>query len=1075
MAKKLSLLSFFVRPHLESTEDSLKPLPLTNEDIVRLGWEKINNKLIIKTLANNPSQISFEIDQSAFSNVTSDNLSRDISNLTYTSFEYFRNALNANNQHTKFSEWWSAIAYKNARLFQFDFSQGPWQIPWEMLLGLLVDEETRTETAFVRCIGQPENASSCFWTDSLRILLIKSEAEDLHLDNDIKLILDVWDGSEKNLQLAVEKPKVIKANKATIIQQLHEYQPHMIWFIGHGYFDGVAHLVFSKNEEMTADEFAELFELAEHHPKFAVFWACELLQGSRNLNAAAPNLFRALSGKGVETMVGMQSVIAENAVKVMATELLHGIVHGFPLEWAMAKARAWLYQFDDEEKVTMNWAAPVVWCAKRPVARLKWNQTELDNLQLQLLGTISIDEAQKGLGLGIEPPDNDARIRAEDWLSHPITVVRGDPNSLEHKLWFLRALKGVQAISKNAVLVIVHGEGEYYRQNLQLWAKSFVESLELGKLPESISIQLDILINDAEIGWRRLCALDNLFLAVIGPPPASEDWFWTPFLRYPEHRAILTKNEIPENKKEAGVSYEKAGNLVEKSIIEAAFQEHNRLLAVLSLINIPIRSEILKQCGIEWKPDELFKNWPDLFVKSFSGFVIRANVRQRILELADIDTIKQSGFDSLKVTETIGHAKKPFLKELRIDLFLDLGFKDAALYELIQLLSLYREMNDEVSMMKAALNRKYSEIREGLSAWEWFNWASLFLEFGEQQMANYCLIRDPENPLDTPFKLSLQAEYSKNEGAIDQARLLIEEAIKDCKENQARGELDEAKKEITDNDYLYYRHDRARLLQFQENRYAEAASEYSEIITITEEKVGLNTIHPLNHLLAVAHRNLGECKFNIEDDPLEDRFREAENHFQTALQIENKMNPFSFLIADIYYQLAKLAERKSSTKEVREQLNKCLYQAEVCRYGLLTAIAKNWLIWLDVQEKSLHWDQIAQRWDLVADALRARSRHSWAARTLLNSILNVAHMLFLENNYELCQAYLQENLSILRGNINLRRRGDSLRIARTLAGLQLIENKLQGNQNFWQLLNSEFSNAGIYVSSLGWSSPQEAW
>ena len=96
----------------------------------------------------------------------------------------------------------------------------------------------------------------------------------------------------------------------------------------------------------------------------------------------------------------------------------------------------------------MDWAAPVVWTARRPIARLKWSQSELDHLQLQLLGTISIERGQPGAGLEVEPPDDNARNRGDDWLSFPVTVVRGDKNSTEHKLWFLQTLKGVQAVSK---------------------------------------------------------------------------------------------------------------------------------------------------------------------------------------------------------------------------------------------------------------------------------------------------------------------------------------------------------------------------------------------------------------------------------------------------------------------------------------------------------------------------------------------------------------------------------------------------------------------------------------------------
>ncbi len=1083
----MHFLSIFLRPHSVTSGDALKPLPWIDEEIIRFEWEKISDKYLLRPSSSLSQPVQFKIDPKAFEKITSHNLSQDISNLTYETYGWFREALRSDAELERFSEWWKALATRNGgvsqngKLFQFDFHQGPWEIPWELLFGLLVLDETRKRTAIVRCIGHTENECKGFRTEALKILIIKSDAPELTIDKDVDKIISIWDGLEQKFKLAVPKPKVIKADRTTIIQELHNYKPHMIWFVGHGYFDGVFHLVFSKNDSTTAAEFAELFDFAGHCPEFAVFWACESSRGSLTLHSEQPDLFAALSSKGVCTMVGMQSEVAEDAATVMATQLLRGIVQGLPLEWAISRARTWMYTINGEETNTMDWAAPVVWTVKRPVAQLNWNQTELDHLQLQLLGTASIERGQPGeAGLDVDPPDDKALTRARDWLPFSITIVDGNPESAEHKLWFLHTLKGIQTISENAVLVITPWKSSYHKKNFQNWAKGFLESLEKTRLPEEFFTRIDILNNDAEIGWRRLCSLENAFLAVIDPPPASEDWFWIPFFELPGRRAVLTGSEIPDRFKEHQVNRVMANDeidSVEISQIEAAIHEHSQLLAVLSLLNIPIRTELLIETNFGSDPTDLFRRWSKLFIKSFGGYVIRAAVREKVLAATDGEKLFEARLNCLRLTNRMGQWRKPYLKELRVELLLDNNDKDAAVIELSDLLQLYRDKQETIPLLRAAMNKKYFQLKDGLTAWEWLQYANVFVQLGEQRQAKYWLSRESENILDVPLKLSLEAEVKKNDGDIDGARILIEKAIDACKKNQNSNDLTEVDRQKAATDYLRYRHDRARLLHFQERNFSEAAKEYREIIETVEALTSSQPKHILMDLLAVAHRNLGECILDLNDGPLEDSVRrEADSHYQSALGLEKQRNPTSHLISEIYYQLAKLAEKQSQPVEIiRQELNNCVASAEESHHGLMAAIAKNWLLWLDVKERNLKWNDIAQKWELVADSLRGRREHSWSARTLLNSNIEAARLLMNEEPDGLSQERLDENLGIIRGNSFLRRRGDLVRIIKTLAGLQILADRRPDKQDYWKLLQSEFAEAGKLAQALGWSTPQEAW
>ena len=83
-------------------------------------------------------------------------------------------------------------------------------------------------------------------------------------------------------------------------------------------------------------------------------------------------------------------------------------------------------------------------------------------------------------------------------------------------------------------------------------------------------------------------------------------------------------------------------------------------------------------------------------------------------------------------------------------------------------------------------------------------------------------------------------------------------------------------------------------------------------------------------------------------------------------------------------------------------------------------------------------------------------------------------MLIKENQYTLGQQHLLENLTYIRGNRHLCRRGDLGRLTKTLAGLQLIANAQGTMEDHWALLKTEFTDAGKYAQEMGWNTPQNA-
>jgi tetratricopeptide (TPR) repeat protein len=1066
------LFSFFLRPSRKSARDYLTPLPGITEDVVRLTWRPAGRKFDLVVESAGYSHQPFRIDPNKFSGANSDALSDDIEHLTCKVFESFTQALKTP-EHGHFERWWQQIASEHPRLFQLDFSAGPWDVPWELLLGLLVLDKTRERTSIVRCIGPTEATCASVPTEALRTLLVKADAPDLELDHTIRPILDAWDGLEHGLQEAVCKPEVINADHDTIVQRLRDLKPHTIWFVGHGSFDKTVQLSFSPKERVTAEQFAEDIEKAGHCPEFAVFWACDTAKGTTRIRSVGPELFKALSAKGVAAMLGMQSEVREHAAAVMASQLFKGLAQGLPLEWATARSRAWIYSIGGEKQLTMDWAAPVVWSGRRPVVHLQWNQSKLDHLQQQLIGTASIAKSQQGAALTVEPPDSDSCNRAQVWLSHPVTVVRGKQDSLEHRLWFLHTLKGVQTVSSQAVLVVEPERLMYSKQGLQEWAKGFLRSLEPGRISEQFLTRIDILRDDAESGWKRLCSLKDIFLAVIGPPSTSEDWFWIPLANRDGNFAVFTQEDLPLTFSGVQVNYAQAGEVVDQSQLADALQSHRKLLLNLSLMNIPVPDTTLAEFVYGKNAKEVFQQWKGLFLSTFCGHVIRADARDKILSEASEEALNQARLDCLELTERVGQGQKPYLKEFRIDLLITLGDMDKAAEELSDLLKLYEESGEQIHIPKVAA--KCFKLRQALSPLEWLNIAREFLHYGDQRNASFWLRCQTKEPLDEPYKLGLKAEWKKNDGDISEARRLIDSAVQKCREIQDSADLDCNVRKKAERDSLDYRHDRARLLQFEEKNYEEATNEYRRIIKKIEDQSPQDLKSGLRHLLAVAHRNLGECLLSLDDMEEQDRRREATAHFHTAIAVAKDVFPFSPVIAETFYQLAKLAEVYGPLQDVRKYLEECLSAAEDSRHALMAILVKNKLLWFDVDQRGLLWDYVAERWNVIVEDLRAYRIHVWAARTLVDSMLRAVRKLWKLHRFNEARDYLMECLELFRENEKLRQGSDLRRIMVTLAGLQVISDWLRDGGQYWSLLQTEFKPAGKYASRMGFEDPKQTW
>jgi hypothetical protein len=1063
-------LHYFLRPKNPSAREYLFPLPYTNESIIKLNWEESNGKFILHANSDSGEITNFIIDQETFRRVNTEKLSGDIYSLTFKSLDSFYSALTENEDHLQFKTWWEQTASSNARLFQFDFTTGPWNIPWELLLGFLKFEETRSRTAIVRTSGSLDEKCNSLQTRSLRTLIIKGNAPDLNLTEEIENIMRAWRGLAFEIREVVKEPIIVESKSDLIINALKDIRPNLLWFSGHGSFDKKVRIHFSEDNKVTAEEFADLFSEAGHCPELAIFWACDTAKGSKKVHARSPELFRILNQCGVSAMVAMQSPIHDFAAIAMSGILFRGLCQGLPIEWSLALARQWFF-----DQLTMDWASPVVWTSKRVVTHIDIDQMTRFRLQMQLLGNFSIAKGQEGAGLDEEPPDDSSIKQADVWRKAHANIIRGDPKSVDHRIWFLRVLKGIQVISKKHILLIDPQKGSDNKVEFQKWAKDFLSVLkpENGRLPEKLFIHLDLLKENAEIGWRRICSQTDLFLAIIDPPPASEKWFWDPLYEICESFSILTENEIPGEYKDIPANYAEAGKEIDRVYIAKAMKSHQRLLSALAILNIPFTISNFIDTGFESEIEDLIQTFPKLFIKTFGGLVTNTDVRTAVFDEVDEESLIRAYRDCLDITANMAYTYKPHLLEFRISLLKKLGEYDTAAHELNFLLHIYQTSGYQISLLRAATN--HYDIREGLSNSIWLDIASNFLQLGDQANARLWLRFTPRRQLDKIYKLELEANYSKNDGKLKKAAELLTQGLMLCEKIKNDSSLTIEVRDRANDFALDCQHDYAMLIHWKDKQYEKAAKEYKTIINTIEDSYPIIEYPKYRHLLACAHRNLGECILYLPIGNPKDKWREAESHFQTALTIELQNKKTSPLIAETQYQLAKLYSKRKQIEDEQHWLIKCINSAEESHHGLQTAIANNRMFWLNYYKtEQKNWDSVAEEWDLIAEHLKVYNFHKWALRTLINANIRVAKELIDNDQNIFAKAYLLENLSILRKNKELRRGSDLERIITTLAGLQINKTEVD-NQNYWSLLESEFAEAKGISTTHKLSDPEEAW
>ena len=988
-----------------------------------------------------------------------------------------------------FTDWWNQVGggtgnklfrllFPRESFLSSLFSTPAWDIPWELLVERLKESEAHSTVSLVRTLDIDAPLAPNALDEPMRVLILQGDDgrkiyRPLNLDAEALRITRAWESLDAAARQCIDKPRVLKATRAGLAVDLGNYKPHVIWFSGHGRARPSSGLLFADNQWVTASDFAGLIKQSCQPPfdplppLYTVFWACDTGRGEEKPETipVSPPLFEELSKVGVLSVLAMQSPIRDASALSMAQGLFGFLAAGFPLERAVARVRGRLIDDFPSGGYELDWATPVVWSASGPVEHLTWNSPVQPLAQLQLLGREALRVRRARPAELDGDPSPDELNRAHVWASLPRVWVEGRYEAAENQNRWVRSLQAIQIEAGRFVIAVDLNVGDT-SDELQHWAESVHSRLLSGDFPVEVTKVLNQIIKNPTSGWKKLCELPGIYLAIARPPVYSApDWFWNPLL--PDNNKNLRVaifSDQPISSEIGGVwSLDRVGSEMDVQSIEAAMSTAPRLARALAVLNMPLGLSRLALQDREGEGALTLLDWQErdrVMIETYAGPVISATAREYILSKQSAELLKQAHNDCADMLNQREVRQTAEIREALLTHLLAAEQPEWAVVQAEYLCFLYREQDRPSAVMRVL--EKLGSHWVNLSAAALLRGAWAYLQLGKLDYAQLFLDRaEPPAPLDRAWKHGLQAELYKSQGAIfskEDALAEVDAAIEECRDAQPDPDNPP---DLIQRRLRAYRQDRARILQFLFYKKEEVAKEYKGLIE--EWKDQPEAVIDL----AVVKRNYAECLRALAAGPDDPKHHVAQDILKEAEQLV-KDRPHVPILSEILYEKARTAESAGRLSEARDLLLACREAAIRSQHYMVLAIAENRLFW--------KYDPFTlTRWKEVEAELEVFPKHGWAVRTLVDGRLRAARRLENLQDFEGAFEQLDGARRELERNPLFDMGGDKFRIAATRAGLQVVGQRIGRADSAWSAFMSGYPWANEWLQGRTAQSPEAVW
>jgi hypothetical protein len=933
----------------------------------------------------------------------------------------------------------------------FDLGEGPWQIPWELMLHGIDDERARANFIPIRVAGGRLAPSPVRRVDQLSVLILYGDPGELHWRIDPKKEADevvaAWTDLPEAVKTRIAKPIVVPLDAAALPAQLAQHQPHILWYCGHGQASPRAELLQAPNLWVDAAVLARA--LPENPPLACVLWACELGQAPPDRVAPAPAIHAALSARGVGLTLAMQSRIADRVARSMARTFFESLAMGLSVERASAAARRSALALS---WTNPDWGSPALWTTRSPASALSWKDAPDDDLLHNLLSWASIRLV--GKTPEVDAADDEARNQARAWLEGHRILVQADTLA-EATLAELGRIAAAMDELKRAPLFI-RLRGKSFAEGLADWARKVLDWIAVEQLPTPLGQALALAPRDAIGAIRKIMACPDVALVLIDPPLGLGHDLRHLFERGEGAAPVIVVGASPDESEWPG--WVRAGlvSTVDHEVLDRLLATAGAMLTALAVLDMALPERRLGDLGFD---RALFPAGSGLLFETRAGPMLTAAARSIVLELADGDMVRDAHRAGAELLAGLGGGEELEFERLRH--LAAIGSSDALEVGGGLIERLAREAR-HVSVLRAfELLKPLGVTRYDLQARRLLAVARAWVVLGEALKADMVLKRlPPQTPLESGLTHALRSEVEKmlgRPGWRDRALREIELAIETVRPLLASDDPQEA--EAAQIDLVSWQMNRARIRQYLfYDRGAIAA--YRDILAAWEGDARLS------HTLAVAARNLAEAiAFAADGDPA--ALEESEFELSRAEQLLANA-PNDLLLAEIAYERIKLAERRHADSATRLGLfDLCIRTAYRVGHSMVEAIATA------RRFRTLEAFDAAA-WARIERSLEDHGSHGWAFRVAANGRLHAARALAAAGDGEAAMRELERNWDRLKTRPAFDSGTDRDRQALTLAGLISLSADPQAREKYGRAA-ADLSWLGEWLAMRGVTNLQQAW
>lgn len=956
-----------------------------------------------------------------------------------------------------FANW--ILQFQGANVFQLVCDRGGWNFPWELVIAATEHPSEAWRIAFSRRLKHAQEIAPSRLDHPLRLLILRGDPRlglfPLNLDSEIDTLRSAWEGLPASVRESIEKPMVADADAATLSSVALSHAPDIIWFFGHGRRVPKPGLLFRDGQWVSPGFFFKQLALG-HPPLFVVLMACDTASGYEDPEPLEQPLFaREAFDAGVAALLAMQAPIGDLSAKVLARELFIELAVGSSPADALARARMALRGKDMRERNAVDWAAPVVWSAVDDSQRWRWNARFAEGALHQLFGREIMQAPLAYPETAAAAPTEEELAATRIWIARRRTWMSWKTSDPESVALAYRTLAAVQHLVPDLVLAFVM-TGKTPEDALAKWAEDAMANTRPGVYPDEL---IDFVngLRKPFAGWKYVSGLTGATIGILGAPDYDTQnlWFWDPLINAGAGLRVIVFSERPFAGDYEHWVLEKLPLAETAGAAMHALQSEPRLARALAVLKEPLRRSAMELATPDDAGATRVTEWPD--------------ADKVLIEIADGLLMTGSAADVIRA-----HSSEEEMHDAHLDCYAMLhqapnGRSTPRLEEMAEHLRLSGETDAYAQLASQLTVRYWRENRPCAAASVWdalgpesfapqyFMYAAWALTaLGRTKESDFLLDRTfPDVTLVEAWKHGLAADNAKAAGDRDGAVREIEEAIAVCAAALESGE-DSALRRAWRN----YRQDHARILQFLFYEPAKARDLYIALLhewqNVSEAEIDV----------AIVRRNLAECYSMLAEGPDDLLLGKAADELKDALAVAKQYTSHP-LLADVFYEESKLAERESQPGLADEKLDASLSAARAAGYHQMAAIVRARIFWRREQPFTL------PRWSEVAEMLELHGQHGWPVRTLVDGRLRAAKILEKEDDAAALDQLLFSEAMLAR-HPAFARGSDRERRVRTAAGIDILSRRLGSPRSSWTELQTQ-EWAREYLASRNVSASEDVW